>query len=77
MEIGFRLDFLVKDLVVVELKSVQEILALHEAQMLNYLKLTGCKLGLLINFNVDILHKGVFRFVNGLPEQSRYRQSYR
>jgi GxxExxY protein len=59
-----RLDLLVEKCLVVELKAVPEILPLHRAQLLSYLKLTGNPLGLLINFNVDYLVRGVRRVIN-------------
>ena len=59
-----KLDLLVADQVVVELKSVAALLPVHEAQLLTYLKLTGCPVGLLINFNVPVLKQGVKRMVN-------------
>lgn len=65
---AYRLDLLVEDLVVVELKVVEKLLPIHEAQLLSYLKLTGLKVGLLINFNVLVLKDGVKRLVNGLEE---------
>ena len=55
---GFRLDFLVGGLVVVELKAVEKLAPIHEAQVMTYLKLTGCKLGLLLNFNTVRLREG-------------------
>ena len=61
MECGLRLDFIVANLVVVELKAVEKILPVHKAQIMTYLKLTGCKLGLLINFNVPVLKEGIER----------------
>jgi GxxExxY protein len=63
VECGYRLDFLVDGKVVVELKSVNELHPIHEAQLLTYLKLTGCRVGLLINFNVLKLMDGVVRRV--------------
>lgn len=57
----FRIDLLVEDEVVVELKAVEAILPIHEAQLLTYLKLTNKKLGLLINFNVPLLKQGILR----------------
>ncbi len=63
VECGYRLDFLVDDKVVVELKAVDEIHVVHEAQLLTYLKLTGCRVGLLINFNVPVLKDGITRRV--------------
>jgi GxxExxY protein len=58
-----RLDLLVETKVVVELKAINELDAIHEAQLLTYLKLTGCRVGLLINFNVAILKQGLKRMV--------------
>ncbi len=63
VECGYRLDFLVDEKVVVELKSVNEVHPVHKAQLLTYLKLTGCRVGLLINFNVPKLVDGVVRCV--------------
>ena len=62
VDCSYRLDFVVESQVVLELKSVEALLPIHEAQLLTYLKLTGCKIGLLINFNVPVLIKGVKRF---------------
>lgn len=66
LDCGFRLDFLVGDLVVVELKAVSELAPIHDAQVLTYLKLTGCKLGLLLNFNVRLMREGIKRLVLNL-----------
>ena len=63
LDCGYRLDFLVAGKVVVELKAVDELHPVHEAQLLTYLKLTGCKVGLLINFNVQVLKNGIKRMV--------------
>lgn len=63
VDCGYRLDFLVNNKVVVELKAVEKIDPVHEAQLLTYLRLTGCKIGLIINFNVPILIKGIRRRV--------------
>lgn len=63
MECGYRIDFLIRDRVVVELKSVDKLLPIHEAQLMTYVKLAGCKIGLLINFNVLKLVDGVVRRV--------------
>lgn len=65
LEVGYRIDLLVEDLVVVEIKSVEAIAPVHEAQTLSYLKLSGKKLALLINFNVAQLKRGIKRFVIG------------
>jgi GxxExxY protein len=66
VDCGYRLDLLVQDLVVVELKAVDELLPIHEAQLMTYLKLGGWHLGLLINFNVDVLKHGIRRRVWGI-----------
>jgi len=66
LDAGFRVDLLVADKVVVELKAVETLLPVHKAQVLTYLKLTGCKLGLLINFNVPVLKNGIKRLVLNL-----------
>jgi GxxExxY protein len=63
LECGYRLDFLVAGSVVVELKAVESIAPIHEAFVLTYLRLSGCKVGLLINFNVKVLKDGIRRFV--------------
>ena len=60
---GYRLDLFVEEKVIVELKSVDAIEDIHKAQLLTYLKLTGCKVGLLINFNVSMLKNGIERLV--------------
>lgn len=64
IDINFRMDLLVEDEIVIELKSVETILPIHEAQILTYLKLADKKLGLLINFNVPLLKNGFKRFIN-------------
>ncbi len=62
---GYRIDLLVNNLVVVELKVVEQLTAVHEAQILSYLKFSGCQLGLLLNFNVTMLKDGgIRRFIN-------------
>jgi GxxExxY protein len=61
LDCGYRLDLVVDDTVIVEVKSVEHLLALHSAQVISYLKLTGLPLGLLINFNVGLLKQGVRR----------------
>jgi len=64
LQTGLVMDLLVEEAVVVELKSVERLLAIHEAQLLSYLKLSGHKVGLLINFNVPVLKQGLKRMVN-------------
>lgn len=66
LEAGYRLDLLVENRVVVELKAVEKFLPLHTAQLLSYLKLSGCRLGYLLNFNVIHMRDGIKRVVNGL-----------
>jgi len=68
IERAYRLDFLVGGLVVVELKAVDALTPIDEAQLLTYLKLGGCPIGLLINFNVPILKEGIRRRVLNLAE---------
>ena len=63
LDCGYRLDVLVDNSVVVELKSIEHILPIHQAQLLTYLRLSGKKVGLLINFNVPVLKNGIVRRV--------------
>jgi GxxExxY protein len=65
LECGYRMDLLVERSVVVEVKSVEALAPVHEAQALSYLRLSGCKLGLLINFNVTALRDGLRRYAEG------------
>jgi GxxExxY protein len=66
---GYRLDLLIDDTIVIEVKSVKEFADVHHKQLLSYLKLTGRPLGLLINFNVPILRDGVSRSINTTARQ--------
>ena len=66
LDVGYRLDLLIENKVVVELKTVDALLEVHHMQLLTYLKLSGHKLGLLINFNVARIKDGIIRKVNGL-----------
>lgn len=66
MELGFRADLIVENKVIIELKSVEVIAPIHPKQLLTYLKLTGLKLGLLINFNDVLIKSGITRIVNNL-----------
>ncbi len=68
LECGYRIDLLVANTVVVEVKSVETLLPIHEAQLLTYLRLGGWKIGLLINFNVPLLKQGIRRRVLDLQE---------
>jgi len=61
IDCGYRIDLMVENVVIVELKSVEKIAPIHEAQLMSYLKLSGCPLGLLINFNVEVLRDGIKR----------------
>jgi len=70
LDCGFKMDLLVEDTVVLELKTVDQLLPVHSAQLLTYLKLSGKKVGLLINFNESILTKGLKRLVNHFKEPS-------
>ncbi|MGA3167072.1 MAG: GxxExxY protein [Terriglobia bacterium] len=65
LECGYRMDLLVERSVVVEVKFVEALVPVHAAQTLSYLRLSGCKLALLINFNVTVLKDGIRRFING------------
>ena len=68
LDAGYRLDLLVNNKVVVEIKSVEAFSEVHMAQVITYLKLSGCKLGLLLNFNVKSLKEGIKRIVNNFQE---------
>ena len=68
-ECAYRMDLVVDDQVIVEVKSVERIADIHRAQMLTYLKLTGRPLGLIINFNVELLKDGIRRVVNNLRDE--------
>ena len=70
LDCGYRMDLVVEDSVIVEVKAVEGILPIHEAQLLTYLRLTGRRVGLLINFNVPVLKQGVRRLVNNFLEDS-------
>jgi GxxExxY protein len=65
---GYRLDVVVEDAIILELKSCEKIKPIHKAQLLTYLKLSGFKLGLLLNFNVTLMREGIVRIVNELEE---------
>ena len=66
LDTGYRIDLLVEDKIIIEVKSVEQVLGVHHKQLLTYLKLTDKKLGLLVNFNVMNINKGITRLVNGL-----------
>ena len=64
LDCSYKLDLIVEECVIIELKSIDTILPIHKAQLLSYLKISGFKVGLLINFNVNILKDGIIRLMN-------------
>jgi GxxExxY protein len=68
LDCGFRADIIVNGSVVVEVKAVQSLAPIHEAQMLTYLRLSGCTVGLLLNFNTPVMKQRIKRVVCGFPE---------
>lgn len=68
IEMGFRADLVVEDLVIVEIKSVEALAPVHKKQLLTHLRLSGKRLGLLINFNVALIKDGITRIANGMPD---------
>jgi len=66
LDVGYRLDLLVENKVIVEIKSIEILMPVHHSQTLTYLKLSGLKLALLMNFNVEILKNGLHRLVNNI-----------
>jgi GxxExxY protein len=68
LDIGFRADIILDHKLILELKACEAIEPVHKKQLLTYLRLTNCRLGLLINFNVPLIKNGISRVVNGLPE---------
>ena len=68
LELGFRADIIVDNKVIIEVKSIEAIAPVHRKQLETYLRLTGLHLGLLINFNVELIKNGIQRVVNRLPE---------
>jgi GxxExxY protein len=77
LDCGYRLDLLVEGAVIVEVKAVDHLAPVHQAQLLSYLKLSGCRVGLLINFKVKILKDGLRRVVNNFPESPRPQRPLR
>ena len=72
VDVGYRIDTLVNRLVIVENKCVESLLPVHEAQLLTYMKLSGCKIGFLLNWNVTLMKHGIKRFVLNLPGTNPY-----
>jgi GxxExxY protein len=70
IDVGFRADLLVNDLVIVELKSVEHTAPVHKKQVLTYVRLANLRLGLLVNFGAPRIKDGITRLVNGLPDRS-------
>ncbi len=68
LDCGYRLDLVVEGKIIIELKAVERIEPIHQAQILSYLKLSDCKIGLLLNFNVKVLKNGIRRFVLNYEE---------
>jgi GxxExxY protein len=66
LEIGYRVDIMIENKVIIEVKSVEALNDVHKAQVITYLKLSDCKLGMLINFNVSLIKNGIKRIVNNL-----------
>lgn len=66
LDIGYRVDIMIENKFIIEIKAVEALNDVHMAQILTYLKLSGCKLGMLINFNVNLIKNGIKRVVNGL-----------
>jgi len=64
LECGYRMDLIIDNEVIVEIKSIEKLLPIHQAQLLSYLKLSNCRVGLLINFNIKVLKNGIQRVVN-------------
>lgn len=71
LDCGYRLDLMVESEIIVEIKSIEKLLPIHKAQLMSYLKLANCNVGLLINFNVEILKNGIQRVVNDFPDGSK------
>ena len=70
LDCGYRLDFIVEDEIIIEIKAVDELAPIHQAQLLSYLRLSGKRVGLLINFNVRVLKQGLKRIVNDFPDSA-------
>jgi GxxExxY protein len=68
LDCGYRIDLLVADALIVEVKSVVQLAPIHDAQVISYLRLSHLTLALLINFNVRVLKQGIKRLVNGFPQ---------
>jgi GxxExxY protein len=76
VDVGYRIDTLVNHLVIVENKCVESLLPVHEAQVLTYMKLSGCKIGFLLNWNVAMMKHGIKRFILNLPGANPYPRKF-
>ena len=76
IDVGYKIDILINKLVIVENKSVESLLPVHEAQLLTYMKLSGCKLGFLLNWNVPLMKQGIKRFVLNLSGGTPYPKKF-
>jgi GxxExxY protein len=75
IDVGYKIDTFINQLVIVENKAVESLLPVHEAQLLTYMKLTKCKIGFLLNWNVPLMKNGIKRFVLNLPGQTYPKRS--
>ena len=75
LDCGYRLDLVVEDLVIIELKAIEQLLPIHDAQLLSYLRLSNKNIGLLINFHVRLLKNGVKRIVHEFPDSAASARS--
>jgi GxxExxY protein len=66
LDVGYRIDIIVENKVIIEIKSVETLMDVHHKQVLTYLKISGLKLGILVNFNTDDINNSIYRKVNGL-----------
>lgn len=76
IDVGYRIDTLINKLVIVENKCVETLLPVHEAQLLTYMKLSGCKIGFLLNWNVALMKHGIKRFVLNLTDANSYPKKF-
>ncbi len=70
IDCGYRLDMVIEDAIIIEFKSVERVMPVHKSQILSYLRLSGLSLGLLINFNVELLKQGIHRVVNNFNDSA-------
>ena len=75
IDIGYSIDTIVDHLVIIENKAVESLLPIHQAQLITYLKLCGCKIGFLLNWNVKLMKNGSRRVVFNLEDQTPYRRT--